>query len=463
MKDQESTQEEAAWEKEPTAEDLELEEPIPEVIEEDDDLAGNNDPVHLYLHEIGRVSLLDGIDEKIAARRIEIGRRISAIKQDLEAQGRQAACIDVFQEIVLELGRSSEIIYQLSEYLGLPENTSFCQIITDDKLKTVIDGVIDQLMVQSIAEKLDLSPELIESRLIDLSIDIALLPQKVLIAIGSKASLDNISNLVMQPEFAEKLHIQNSYLDQYLEHLENEGKVSYDHLVEANLRLVVSIAKKHLGHGVSLLDMIQEGNIGLMRAGEKFNPHKGFKFSTYATWWIRQGISRCIADQARAIRVPVHMFELINKITRTSHELSQKYGRDPTAEEIGQYLGLAPEKVREAIKASQIPVSLELPTGEDSDSYLGDMIEDHNAIQPLDGASKQMLKDQINEALSTLTVKEHRILELRFGLEDGRERTLEEVGLEFRVTRERVRQIEAKALRKLRHPSRSRKLRDFLE
>jgi hypothetical protein len=198
MKDQESTQEEAAWEKEPTDEDLELEEPIPEVIEEDDDLAENEDPVHLYLHEIGRVSLLDAINEKIAARRIEIGRRISAIKQDLEAQGRQAACIDVFQEIILELGRSSEIIYRLREYLGLPENTSFCQIIPNDKIKTSINGVIDQLMVQSIAEKLDLSPESIASRLIDLSIDVALLPEKVLTIIGSKYSLDNISNLVMQ-------------------------------------------------------------------------------------------------------------------------------------------------------------------------------------------------------------------------------------------------------------------------
>jgi RNA polymerase primary sigma factor len=209
--------------------------------------------------------------------------------------------------------------------------------------------------------------------------------------------------------------------------------------------------------------MIQEGNVGLIRATEKFNLHKGFKFSTYATWWIRQAISRSIADQSRSIRVPVHMFELLNKITRTTRELSQKYGRDPTAEEIGEQLGLSTEKVRQAIKVSQLPVSLELPMGEDEESYLGDFIEDHNAIQPLDGASKQLLKEQIIEVLSTLTPREQRVLQLRFGFEDGRSRTLEEVGLEFKVTRERARQIEAKALRKLRHPSRSRKLRDFLE
>ena len=296
--------------------------------------------------------------------------------------------------------------------------------------------------------------------------------------------LEKEVELLISPEELKKMQEQYSVDDPVRMYLKDIGRISLlsaddekiyatrmkngddnakNKIVEANLRLVVSIAKKHVGKGMAFLDLIQEGNLGLMKAVDKFDYSKGFKFSTYATWWIRQAITRAIADQARTVRIPVHMVETIHKVSRVSRNLLQELGREPTPEEIAVAIGMTPDKVRDTMKYALEPVSLETPIGEEEDSHLGDFIPDEDSPAPSDAASYTLLKEQLNEVLHTLTPREEQVLKLRFGLIDGKTRTLEEVGKEFDITRERIRQIEAKALRKLRHPSRSKRLRDYLD
>jgi RNA polymerase primary sigma factor len=424
-----------------------------------------DDPVRMYLREIGRVHLLTAKDERRLARNMELGIHIKKIQlqiagpDDRATPGAQSVLIQILRHI----WEANALVEAIGIYLELGSQLTLSQIMSHPDVLGAIDLGLKPEMLEELAIKLDTTPEEVAKRILYLSAYTRLIPPQLAEILDEDTPVLRLTDNIGDPAFALLAQENEVAMREHFDDLLGEGKRAQRHLAEANLRLVVSVSKKYIGRGMSLLDLVQEGNIGLIRAVEKFDYRKGYKFSTYATWWIRQAITRAIADQARTIRIPVHMVETINKLMRTSRRLVQEFGREPTSEEIGHDMEVAPEKVREILKISQEPVSLETPIGEEDDNHLGDFIEDRSALAPADAASYQLLKEQVEDVLETLNHRERRVLQLRFGLDDGRSRTLEEVGREFGVTRERIRQIEAKALRKLRHPSRSRKLRDFLE
>ena len=516
---------------EPTRRDLQREEQIWD--EPEEDLASPDDPVRVYLREIGRIPLIAAKQEKYLARRIdemahlhpipglnhlamlsdprrledELGQgplpmphraytRVARLMNDrripdqlpqIHGDDLDVSCWDATMLLLARITNAWPIIQSISNHAQIGQQLTITEIMSNRTFRDAIDQTIDPALVELVAHELSSDPDDITRAIVQLSLDTTALPKHTRETINQylhawlethpeqeqlpasetinedDCQIPILSMMLHDPRFIERIGEDRLRDAAHYYRILTDGETAHDDLSQANLRLVVSIAKKHLGRGLSMLDLVQEGNMGLMRSVDKFDYRRGYKFSTYATWWIRQAITRGIADQARTIRVPVHMIEIINKLARHQRSLLQDLQREPTTEEVAAAMELTPERILEIRKLALEPVSLETPVGEEEDAVLGDFIEDRASVTPDQAAAHRMMSDQINQALSTLTDREHQILRMRFGLDDGQSQTLEEIGNQFGVTRERIRQIEAKALRKMRDPSRSEALRGYLE
>lgn len=421
------------------------------------------DSLDLYLDEVGQTPLLNAEETKMLAIQIEDGKHLVRLEEDWIAEhGAQPSAIDLLLALAERLSRARLPFEALYRYLELPSHGSIAEKVSHPDLRHAIDGNIDQHLSSAIAEITGASQTGIEESLIELSLDSRLIPWHVMEEAGQKSSLAEFGEVLQSPEFHDKLEVHRSEIVKHFEQIREKARQAANHMVKANLRLVVSVAKGHIDWGVPMLDLIQEGNIGLMQAVQKFDHRRGYKFSTYAIPWIWQAVNRAVNDQSRMVHLPGHVIDDLTKLVRTRNNLAQKLGRQPTEKELASETGLPSKKIGSLLKVSSgVPVSLDTPVGEDG-SQLGDFIADQTILQPEEQSTASLLREELSKTLESLTPRERRIIELRFGLGNEYSRTLAEVGTELGLSKERIRQIEKEALAKLRHPSHSRELIGYL-